>query len=296
MDIDMMELDDTEIASVRGSDTEGDDSDIESMDEQDEVEQQWVASETTWLDEGVYSEILVPHRKVQITTRHCSVERVKKTYGWPSYIPVPRVSTAYIIDLSAPERTDKHTNIDKLLAKSPSKGHTHFIGCSGYRQNHMGTHRSFTIPHGVNASILEKLINGEPVEGLDRLMKTCSRIVPSRVGKRASGKCKYPHSASGEASEMMKQECSARQTIFIPLDRSIHQVCIVYQLKPHSHPALPMSKPSALASELYRNYIEAVGVVGSTVSSVARAPSTKVILNGKSLDEVVTPPPLHHHH
>jgi hypothetical protein len=99
---------------------------------------------------------------------------------------------------------------------------------------------------------------------------------------------------------MVKRKCRAHRTIFIPTDPTIRQVCIVYQLIPHSHPALPLSRPSDEATELFRWCIQAAGVVGSTVQSIEKglshfqctqyltysfivilAPSTRLLLSGK---------------
>ena len=80
----------------------------------------------------------------------------------------------------------------------------------------------------------------------------------------------YPHNTDGSSSKMKKFKCNAYQTIFVPLDSTIRMACIVYDTIPHTHPTLPLSKPSKVATELYRKCMQAAGVVGSTVQTVKR--------------------------
>ncbi|KAK1229822.1 hypothetical protein PQX77_007102 [Marasmius sp. AFHP31] len=96
----------------------------------------------------------------------------------------------------------------------------------------------------------------------------------------------YPHNADGSSSQMQKFKCEAYRTIFVPLDSTICMACIVYEIKPHTHPALPLLKPSTVATELYHKCVQVVGVVGSTVQSVERSASTPLVLGGKSVAEV----------
>ncbi|KAE9398665.1 hypothetical protein BT96DRAFT_939946 [Gymnopus androsaceus JB14] len=200
---------DDEIKSVNNAEIDDDGSesgasDIEFVDEEGEKEQCFVPADTVWLKaDDVISEVLEPMRSYQLTARRLRVERIEKIIGWPSYIPVPRVSTAYIIDLSGPEHAHLKGSIAKLLAK-----------------------------------------------------------------------------------HMVKHKCRAYRTIFTPEDPSIRQICIVYKVIPHCHPILPLSKPSETAKELYRNCVKSSGVVGVTLRSVEQAPSTRLLLQGKSLGEV----------
>ncbi|THU85403.1 hypothetical protein K435DRAFT_685672 [Dendrothele bispora CBS 962.96] len=386
--------DDDEIRSIDGDvgEESGSEagSDINSVDGDDgEMEERWVPSNTVWLDEGIHSEVLEPVRKMQITAKRCHVQRVERIKGGlPSYFPIPRVSTAFLIDLTGTECAKLTGEMDRLIAdheqeswygatgKSDNKpqlsiftgtkipcrrnrqycagvtacervdpsflpiecyeldpdafcdlveaqinsrvqeastverkttiffqvvntgaclardnngkrdGCTHFVSCSGWKPNWRDDHRSYNIPNGVDEELLIKLFESAPVEGKS-LMSTCSRIVPSRVGLRASGNCKYPHNPDGSSSKMVKHKCKAYRTIFVPTDKTIRMACIIYKVGlAHSHPALPLSKPSKTAKELYRRCVEAAGIVGTTARSVEQAPSTQLILQGKSLGDV----------
>ncbi|THU81645.1 hypothetical protein K435DRAFT_972274 [Dendrothele bispora CBS 962.96] len=398
---------DVEFGSVDGDEFEEAASDMESVDgEESEVEPEWVLSDTVWLDEGIYSEVLKPQRKTVVTDKRCTVEQVERICGgFPSYFPVPRVSTAFIIDLTdtdfaalegemdqlianheqetwhgpsgrcdnkpqlslftgtkiacrrhrqhcsgvtACERTDPsllnvdrfeldpeifsdliqrqiQSNIDEVDTvqkktlvfwnvihagscaaqngngpcngvpilrewkdQKPRNGHNYFVACTGWSSANSSGHRSFSIPHGVDDELLEELFHRDTqLEGISQ-MSTCSRIIPSRVGYRASGRCRYPHNADGSFSTMVKHQCNAYRTIFVPLDTSIRQACIIYDIeKPHSHPALPLSKPTKTALELYRKCIEATGVISDYIANFGIiASSTQLILKGRTLGEV----------
>ncbi|THU76183.1 hypothetical protein K435DRAFT_705395, partial [Dendrothele bispora CBS 962.96] len=73
--------------------------------------------------------------------------------------------------------------------------------------------------------------------------------------------------------------------VFIPVDPTIRQVCILYDVKPHNHPVFPQSKVTYSVGELYRKCVQAAGVVGCTTRSVQIASSTKLILNGQTVSE-----------
>ncbi|KAJ8095605.1 hypothetical protein PM082_023011 [Marasmius tenuissimus] len=400
-----------DIQSVDGEYLHGDDDGSEtgsifSVDgEGAEVEQQWVRSDRVWLDDGIFSEVLTPPRHVQLTKRKTRVEVVERVRGgFPSYIPIPRVSTAFLVDLTDTKLADLEGEMDNLIrdheqetwhgqnGKSDSKpmlsiftgspvptrrrrekcagvtacecvdasflptkryeldpdafsnlveaqinarmeaastverktlifyhvvntggcpakdsngnpclgvpvlrawkdgqkrgGYSKFVACSGWKPSWEHDHRSFTIPNGVDEAVFTQLFESKPIQGAT-LMSTCSRIVPSRVGLKASGKCKYPHNSDGTFSKMVKHQCKAHRTIYVPLDTSIRMACIVYKVnQPHTHPTLPLSKPSKVAMALYTKCVRAAGTVGATVQSVENAASTKLVLGGKSLPEV----------
>ncbi|KAK1215135.1 hypothetical protein PQX77_022271 [Marasmius sp. AFHP31] len=111
--------DDDNIQSVHSSD-KSEMGSIASVDEEEQgppAEQQWVCSDTVWLDEGIYSEVLTPCRRVEITARQCKVQRVEWIRGgFPSYYPIPCELTAYIVDVSGLEYADCEGEIDKLIA------------------------------------------------------------------------------------------------------------------------------------------------------------------------------------
>lgn len=57
-------------------------------------------SDTDWLDPDVHSDAINEHTRI---TRQLTVERVEFVSGCPSYWPVPRIPTAYIVDFRAEE-------------------------------------------------------------------------------------------------------------------------------------------------------------------------------------------------
>lgn len=136
-DDDIRSVDDAEMNDDSDDDgSESGASDIEFVDEEGEKEPCYVPADTVWLkDDDVRSEVLEPMRSHQLTARRLRVERIEKIIGWPSYIPVPRVSTAYIIDLSGPDHAHLKGSIAKLLAKhvgfvpnsSQSTARSHFF-------------------------------------------------------------------------------------------------------------------------------------------------------------------------
>ncbi|KAK1229823.1 hypothetical protein PQX77_007103 [Marasmius sp. AFHP31] len=100
---------------------------IASVDKEEQgppVEQQWVRSDTVWLDEGIYSEVLMPCRQVEITARQCKVQWVKRIRGgFLSYYPIPHEPTAYIVDVSGSEYADCEGKIDMLIAGHQESWH-----------------------------------------------------------------------------------------------------------------------------------------------------------------------------
>ncbi|KAL0064923.1 hypothetical protein AAF712_008181 [Marasmius tenuissimus] len=316
-----------DIQSVDGEYLHGDDDGSEtgsifSVDgEGAEVEQQWVRSDRVWLDDGIFSEVLTPPRHVQLTKRKTRVEVVERVRGgFPSYIPIPRVSTAFLVDLTDTKLADLEGEMDNLIrdheqetwhgqnGKSDSKpmlsiftgspvptrrrrekcagvtacecvdasflptkryeldpdafsnlveaqinarmeaastverktlifyhvvntggcpakdsngnpclgvpvlrawkdgqkrgGYSKFVACSGWKPSWEHDHRSFTIPNGVDEAVFTQLFESKPIQGAT-LMSTCSRIVPSRVGLKASGKCKYPHNSDAASTKLV---------------------------------------------------------------------------------------------
>jgi hypothetical protein len=88
-------------------------SDVESI-EDDETgrEAPWEDAETTWLDDGISSKVMIGRRRI---TRKQWVEQVEKIEGGiPSYWPVPRKTTAFLLDLSGFDGDEK---LDKIILR-----------------------------------------------------------------------------------------------------------------------------------------------------------------------------------
>ncbi|KAG6819655.1 hypothetical protein H0H93_009829 [Arthromyces matolae] len=143
---------------------------------------------------------------------------------------------------------------------------------------HVG-HYTCSIPDNVDETLLAKLFNNEILEGFSSAA-SCSRIIPAHIGGKAA-KCRYPHNADGKPSPVIRHKCPASRVIYIPLDPKIRMACIVPNHGvAHNHPILPAIKPSREIKELFKRCIDAVGVIGATVQSVERAPSTPLLLEG----------------
>ncbi|THU95758.1 hypothetical protein K435DRAFT_797857 [Dendrothele bispora CBS 962.96] len=89
------------------------DAEVDSVD--DEMEEEWKDSNTVWLEEGIYSEVLEQRSKVNRVTWVDQVERIHG--GIPSNFPIPRVPTAYILDLDDPKylRGGEVVDLDQLI-------------------------------------------------------------------------------------------------------------------------------------------------------------------------------------
>ncbi|KAJ7053179.1 hypothetical protein C8F01DRAFT_1167726 [Mycena amicta] len=73
----------------------------------------WQRSDTTWLDEGVWSEFLTFPDGIQVTSRK-PIRRLERVHGVPSEIPFLDVETAFIITAPDSAKTDGMT-IDNLF-------------------------------------------------------------------------------------------------------------------------------------------------------------------------------------
>ncbi|KAJ3716985.1 hypothetical protein C8R42DRAFT_724623 [Lentinula raphanica] len=94
------------------------DVDIVSVHEDNMESEEWVDSDTVWLDEDITSQVLNKHR----------LERI--VGGFPSYYPVPRVSTAYLLDAS--DEKYQGQSIDKLIADKEQES---WLGASGLKDS-----------------------------------------------------------------------------------------------------------------------------------------------------------------
>ncbi|KAJ3821622.1 hypothetical protein F5880DRAFT_800238 [Lentinula raphanica] len=127
---------DWDIKSISEQDLSDEDtSDIEIIsvheDEIEDSEGKWMASDTVWLDEGITSEVLNQRTRIN---RNVTVDRVERILGgFPSYYPVPRVSTAYLLDASDEEYDGKQ--IHKLIADKEQES---WLGSSGLKDSKPG--------------------------------------------------------------------------------------------------------------------------------------------------------------
>ncbi|KAH6887795.1 hypothetical protein BKA70DRAFT_70344 [Coprinopsis sp. MPI-PUGE-AT-0042] len=81
---------------------------------------------------------------------------------------------------------------------------------------------------------------------------------------------------------MEKRPCSARMTIYFPVDPSIQRAFVIIE-NPHNHPAYAKTKATTQDKKLVSDAIEAAGVVGLTAGKLNRAQTTLQLCNGLSL-------------
>ncbi|KAJ7698207.1 hypothetical protein B0H16DRAFT_1903439 [Mycena metata] len=178
--------------------------------------------------------------------------------------------------------------------KQVSRGHHHFLGCSGYRADFTNGHRSTSIPDDVDKDMLIRGLSGAPlVAGSSKDTGPCSAIVHPTTGLKQQ-RCPHSHIVNGTAiiSRIVNRPCHAMRTIYVPVDASIRKALIIHPRNlAHNHPMPALKKPSLEAKESYRRCIRAVGCVGATVSKVDNAPSTQLLLDGKKPGEFA--PALH---
>ncbi|KAJ7264262.1 hypothetical protein C8J57DRAFT_1718701 [Mycena rebaudengoi] len=171
-----------------------------------------------------------------------------------------------------------------LKEKGSSRGHNCFIGCTGWKTNWQDRHLFLRIPDHVNEDLVAKALAGAPLtDDASKDTPPCSAIIHPHIGLKKK-KCSHAHIVNGVhiSGVIENYSCKAQRYIYIPKDQSIRKALIVHALIPHSHPMPMLMKPSLEVIETYRRIIAANGVLGATVAKIDNAPSTKLLLNGKT--------------
>ncbi|KAJ7693159.1 hypothetical protein B0H17DRAFT_1060317 [Mycena rosella] len=173
-----------------------------------------------------------------------------------------------------------------LKVHGSSRGHLHWIACTGWRKDFKENHRTFSIPDYVDEAKLIKLFAKEPmVDDNSKDTPPCSRIVPPRTGLKRKF-CPHRHIVDGHAvtrSAIKLFPCSAARSIYVPLDPSIRKALVVHKNHtPHSHPMPALTKVSLDIAKAYTTCIESGGIVGATVNKIEHAASTALLLNGQT--------------
>ncbi|KAJ7025077.1 hypothetical protein C8F04DRAFT_1301207, partial [Mycena alexandri] len=166
----------------------------------------------------------------------------------------------------------------------PSNGHDHFIGCSDWKPQWKDNHLYKRIPDNVNANLLAKALAGQALtDDPAKDTQPCSAIVHPRTGLKKKN-CSHAHIVNGKQvhGRIENYACSASRYMWIPKDPSIRKVLIIHAATPHNHPMPMLTKATFEVKETYRSIIAANGVLGATVSKIDNAPSTKLLLNGKT--------------
>ncbi|KAJ6505028.1 hypothetical protein C8R45DRAFT_971670 [Mycena sanguinolenta] len=169
--------------------------------------------------------------------------------------------------------------------KQISRLHKFWIGCSGYDVKSTGRHNKWPIPDDVDESIFVRGFSGEPlVADNSKDTSPCSAIVHPTTGLKQHT-CPHDHIINGRAviSTIVNRPCTAKRTIFVPVDASIRKALITHGKNnfAHNHP-MPMLKKAAFeVPNSYRQCIKASGCIAATVAKVNNAPSTQVLLGMK---------------
>ncbi|KAJ7177631.1 hypothetical protein C8R46DRAFT_1328221 [Mycena filopes] len=168
--------------------------------------------------------------------------------------------------------------------RQTSRGHCHFVGCSGFRAGFTVGHRSTSIPDDVDEDMFMRGFSGAPlVAGNSKDTALCSAIVHPTTGLKQR-LCPHSHILNGspQSSSIVNRPCDAKRTIYVPVDASIRMALIIHPGDiAHNHPMPSLKKASFEVKESYRQCIQAVGCVGATVSKVDNAPSTQLLLDGR---------------
>ncbi|KAJ7026355.1 hypothetical protein C8F04DRAFT_1400047 [Mycena alexandri] len=151
-----------------------------------------------------------------------------------------------------------------------SRGHMYFVACSGWNPKFKDDHRTHQIPDHVDENLLARFLAGMTIaDGDEKDTKPCSKFVHPRTGFRQHF-CPHSHIKDGQQvrGKIVQLTCTARRAIYVPVDTSIRKALIVHNDTGHNHPMPTLIKASFSTKETYKNLLQAVGVVGATVSKV----------------------------
>ncbi|KAF8514442.1 hypothetical protein BU17DRAFT_94529 [Hysterangium stoloniferum] len=173
-------------------------------------------------------------------------------------------------------------------------GKDQFIGCSARQlAEDKHAHIFFSIPLHVSQSTLNDIFTtqGSTSRDTEKYTGPCYYTVPPTVGLKQE-KCPHVHFENGKLLNglITRHQCPAQIIIYTPIDPSIRKaVVITTPGLPHNHPPYALQKLTFEATELYVEAIEAVGLLGSTVGQIDRAPTTKALLaSQKATDSKAT--------
>ncbi|KAJ7120746.1 hypothetical protein C8R43DRAFT_1034075 [Mycena crocata] len=162
-----------------------------------------------------------------------------------------------------------------------SRAHVYFIACSGSNPTFKENHLTHSIPDNVDENLLAQVFADRLSDNNEHDTQPCSRLVSSGLRQQF---CPHAHIVNGvqKRAAIRQYPCNATRTIYVPMDRSFRQALIVHNDTGHNHPLPTLNKVSLAVKEIYRKCVEARGSVGATVAKVDNAPSTKLLLDGKT--------------
>ncbi|KAF8508185.1 hypothetical protein BU17DRAFT_70896 [Hysterangium stoloniferum] len=139
--------------------------------------------------------------------------------------------------------------------------------------------------------IIQTFERGSTSRDTEKYTGPCYYTVPPTVGLKQE-KCPHVHFENGKLLNglITRHQCPAQIIIYTPIDPSIRKaVVITTPGLPHNHLPYALQKLTFEATELYVEAIEAVGLLGSTVGQIDRAPTTKALLaSQKATDSKAT--------
>jgi len=165
-------------------------------------------------------------------------------------------------------------------------GHRHFVSCSKWSSRFRDGHRTAYIPSGIHDDDLTILFNGGTLPGFEAPRTSalwpncpCSYWCKSPVlqyviyfllwDKLLTHFLEFPHNGNGSQTKLIRRDCPASRTIYVPEDPTIRKACIVPNPEnPHNHPILPPTKTPAMIKEIYKTCVRNAGIVGSSVRTV----------------------------
>ncbi|KAJ6527273.1 hypothetical protein DFH09DRAFT_1094940 [Mycena vulgaris] len=172
----------------------------------------------------------------------------------------------------------------KPKSQGTSRGHQHYIGCSGSTPKFKDGHFIQYIPDHVDENLLAKGLAGQALtDDPSKDTQPCSGIIHPHTGLKRKF-CPHAHIVDGTPvrARIINYACDATRYTYVPKDSSIRKVLIIHNESGHNHPMPALTKLSLAHKVTYRQCIEANGVLGATVSKIDNAQSTKMLLNGKT--------------
>ncbi|KAJ6563092.1 hypothetical protein DFH09DRAFT_1364226 [Mycena vulgaris] len=190
----------------------------------------------------------------------------------------------------------------KPKPQGASRGHQLFVGCSGWTPKFQRGHRTHSIPDNVDENLVANALAGLSLT-CDPTKDTppCSGIIHPHTGLKKK-RCPHAHIANGMQvqGQIQNYPCDATRAIYVPKDPSVRKVLIIHNETGHNHPMPTLTKVSLGLKDIYRQCVEAHGILGATVSKIDNgmkliflrsyfsvievdvAQSTKMQLNGKN--------------
>ncbi|KAF7327095.1 hypothetical protein MKEN_00285500 [Mycena kentingensis (nom. inval.)] len=212
----------------------------------------------------------------------CRRSRLKCTGGFSCSFIDPQHVNKVRRDLDAPCACTGFAIVrENKVANSATR--TWFADCSQRSAAFPNGHRTYGIP--VNQDLFLRAFHDRPIaEGRSKDTKPCAGIYHPNSGGKIT-KPNHTHIIDGvvRKAEIVHHDCSAERCIYVPDDPAIRMALVLHTPeKPHTHILAAFTKKTIELTTAYEDCIVASGTVGATVGKVDKAPSTSLILDGKT--------------